>query len=289
MFCCCRGTDRAERGEAKRERLKPWRKKSAGPQRQEIPETFPFFSSRIFCPPLLLSTPPHPSHIMNSQFTTALARTLPSISRQCQFRPSLLRLARPFSSTPRTYETAKQKTRETERRLFDVQTEEDSPMSTISKMLGGQETPPPVTEEYSQIAETLEAQMIPYGDKQPPHHLHVYSHKHNTILTLTRPNGNPMLVRSCGHLGFRKSQRSGYDPAYQLTTHMFGQMQEKGLLLEIQRLDIVFRDFGPGREAFTKVLLGNEGRNIRGLVSRVTDASRIKFGGTRSRKVRRLG
>ena len=59
--------------------------------------------------------------------------------------------------------------------------------------------------------------------------------------------------------------------------------------MEIKRLEVVFRDFGPGREAFTKVLLGSEGRNIRGLVSRVTDATRLKFGGTRSRKVRRLG
>lgn len=234
-------------------------------------------------------------HNMNSQFTTALARALPSVGRKCQFRPSPLRLVRPFSSTPRTYENEKQRLRATERQLFDAQNEQSteglSPISTLTQMMQGKDKPPAVTEDFEHMRENLESALIkhPYGDKQPPHHLHVYAHKHNTILTLTRPNGNPILVRSCGHLGFRKSQRSGYDPAYQLSTHTFSQLQEKGLLLDIQRLEIVFRDFGPGREAFTKVLLGNEGRNIRGLVSRVTDATRIKFGGTRSRKVRRLG
>lgn len=129
----------------------------------------------------------------------------------------------------------------------------------------------------------------PYGNRNPPYNLHVYSHKHNTIMTLTRPNGNPILSVGCGTMGFRKSHRGGYDPAFQLSSHVFAQIQEKGLLRDITALTVVFRGFGFGREAFTKVLLGNEGRHIRPLVTRVTDATRIKFGGTRSRAVRRLG
>jgi small subunit ribosomal protein S11 len=128
-----------------------------------------------------------------------------------------------------------------------------------------------------------------YGNRAPPYNLHVYAHKHNTILTLTKPNGNPIMSLGCGNLGFRKSHRSGYDPAFQLSSHVFAQIQEKGLLHEISKIGLVFRGFGQGREAFIKVLLGNEGRNIRPLISRVTDATRIKFGGTRSRHVRRLG
>lgn len=148
-----------------------------------------------------------------------------------------------------------------------------------------------VRSDYARLAESLEADMMknPYADRAPPHHLHVYSHKHNTILTLTRPNGNPMMSLGCGQIGFRKAGRSGFDPAYQLSSHVMSQIQERGYLLEIKRLEIVFRGFGKGRDAFTKVLLGNEGRKIRGLVSRVTDSTRVKFGGTRSRKVRRLG
>lgn len=128
-----------------------------------------------------------------------------------------------------------------------------------------------------------------YNNRAPPYNLHVYAHKHNTIITLTRPNGNPIMSLGCGNIGFRKSHRSGYDPAYQLSSHVFAQIQERGLLHEIKGITLVFKGFGMGREAFIKVLLGNEGRNVRPLVTRVTDNTTIKFGGTRSRHVRRLG
>jgi small subunit ribosomal protein S11 len=235
---------------------------------------------------------------MNSTFVSALSKALPSISRRCQTHAPSFRLSRPFSSAPKTLADAKEKSREIERQILNTQSEQpandNSPLSAITRMMQGTDksrTSPNVSRDYSRMAESLEAEMIkqPYADRAPPHHLHVYAHKHNTILTLTRPNGNPLLSMSCGHLGFRKGGRSGYDPAYQLTAHVFGQMQERGYLLDINRLEVVFRGFGAGREAFTKVLLGNEGRNVRGLVSRVADSTRIKFGGTRSRKVRRLG
>lgn len=129
----------------------------------------------------------------------------------------------------------------------------------------------------------------PYNNRAPPYNLHVYAHKHNTIITLTRPNGNPLMSLGCGNIGFRKSHRSGYDPAYQLSSHVFAQIQEKGLLHEIKGITLVLKGFGMGRDAFIKVLLGNEGRNVRPLVTRVTDNTTIKFGGTRSRHVRRLG
>lgn len=128
-----------------------------------------------------------------------------------------------------------------------------------------------------------------YNNRAPPYNLHVYAHKHNTIITLTRPNGNPIMSLGCGNIGFRKSHRSGYDPAYQLSSHVFAQIQERGLLHEIKGITLVFKGFGMGRDAFIKVLLGNEGRNVRPLVTRVTDNTTIKFGGTRSRHVRRLG
>ncbi|KAB8238797.1 hypothetical protein ETB97_008199 [Aspergillus alliaceus] len=234
---------------------------------------------------------------MNTTFARSLLKALPSVGRSCQLRTSSARLIRPFSSTSGVASDAKDKSRAIERQILNAQPEatadENSALSAITKMMQGERTRTnhAVSRDYSKMAESLEAEMIkqPYADRVPPHHLHVYSHKHNTILTLTRPNGNPLLSMGCGNLGFRKGHRSGYDPAYQLTSHVFGQMQERGYLLDINRLEVVLRGFGPGREAFTKVLLGGEGKNIRGLVSRVTDGTRIKFGGTRSRKVRRLG
>lgn len=56
----------------------------------------------------------------------------------------------------------------------------------------------------------------------------------------------------------------------------------------IKALEIVLRDFGPGREAVSKILLGGEGKHLRGKIVRVMDSTRLKFGGTRSKKRRRI-
>jgi len=98
-------------------------------------------------------------------------------------------------------------------------------------------------------------------------------------------------------LGFRKAQRGTYDAAYQLGAFMMGKIQGQGMLNEnypgkggpIEYLEVVLRDFGPGREAVTKILMGAEGRKVREKVLRVMDSTRLKFGGTRSKKPRRLG
>ena len=123
----------------------------------------------------------------------------------------------------------------------------------------------------------------------PPHHLHVYSTKHNTHITLTRPDRNPIIAVSTGNLGFKKAARGTYDAAYQLGAYMMNRIQQEGLLAKIQQLELVLRGFGDGREAIKKILLGSEGMGLRPRIVRVTDATRLKFGGTRSKKPRRLG
>lgn len=125
-----------------------------------------------------------------------------------------------------------------------------------------------------------------FGDM---HHLHVYATKHNTHLTLTRPNREPMLSLSTGNINFRKAHRGTFDAAYQLVTYTFLQIVEKGFMPSIQKLEVIMRGYGPGREAFQKALLGTEGRLIKPKVERVTDSTRLKFGGTRSPAKRRLG
>jgi small subunit ribosomal protein S11 len=94
---------------------------------------------------------------------------------------------------------------------------------------------------------------------------------------------------STGQIGFKKSHRKHFDSAYQLAAYVMNKIQERALLREIDSLELVFRGFGAGREAVTKALAGVEGRRLRGKVVRVTDATRLKFGGTRSRKPKRLG
>ncbi len=120
------------------------------------------------------------------------------------------------------------------------------------------------------------------------HHLHVYATKHNTHVTLTRPNRDPMLSLSTGNINFKKSHRGTFDAAYQLVTYAVAQMIERGYIQNIQKLELIMRGYGPGREAFQKVLLGTEGRMIKPKVYRVSESTRLKFGGPRSPAVRRL-
>ncbi|MCJ1286271.1 hypothetical protein MMC26_005616 [Xylographa opegraphella] len=129
----------------------------------------------------------------------------------------------------------------------------------------------------------------PAAPVAPPHHLHVFSSKHNTHITLTRPDRNPIIAVSTGNLGFKKAARGTYDAAYQLGAYMMNRIQQEGLLAKIQKLELVLRGYGDGREAIKKILLGSEGMGLRPRIVRVTDATRLKFGGTRSKKPRRLG
>jgi len=124
---------------------------------------------------------------------------------------------------------------------------------------------------------------------EEPHHFHVYATKHNTHITLTRPNREPIMSYSAGNIGFRKAARKHYDSAFQLASYIMGRIQEQGINAQIKKLEVSLRGFGAGREAVTKAFLGNEGRFLRGKVVKVSDATRLKFGGTRSKKPRRLG
>ncbi|KAL8807431.1 MAG: hypothetical protein Q9223_002905 [Gallowayella weberi] len=144
-------------------------------------------------------------------------------------------------------------------------------------------TPPPLSSFDDTPRLLTDAPQLP-----PPYHLHVYATKHNTHITLTNPVRDPIISVSCGNIGFRKAARGTYDAAYQLGAYVMGRIQQQGLLTQIQHLEVVLRDFGPGREAVSKILLGSEGRNLRGRVVRVCDSTRLKFGGTRSKKPRRL-
>lgn len=124
---------------------------------------------------------------------------------------------------------------------------------------------------------------------EEPHHFHIYATRHNTHITLTKPNRDPLISVSAGNIGFRKGARKHYDTAFQLAGYVMGRIQEQGLNAQIKRLEVVLRGFGAGREAVTKALLGTEGKLLRGKVVKVSDSTRLKFGGTRSKKPRRLG
>lgn len=91
---------------------------------------------------------------------------------------------------------------------------------------------------------------------------------------------------STGQLGFRKSARGEYEAGFQTAAKMFAIMEEKGFL--DKDLELVFKNFGKGRGAFEDALKGKEGDRIRAKIVRLSDNTKLKFGGTRSPKVRRL-
>ena len=98
-----------------------------------------------------------------------------------------------------------------------------------------------------------------------------------------------LLSISTGNIGFRKAGRGSYDAAFQLAAFALRQISEKGMMRDMKKLEVVLRGFGAGREAVTKALLGTEGRVIRKQITSVVDATRLKQGGPRSKKPRRLG
>lgn len=163
--------------------------------------------------------------------------------------------------------------------------------------------PPPPT--LARLAETarFEAQNKPstLANIDEPHHITVYAHKHNTHITFTDPNRNPILSLSAGDIGLKKAGRGTYDASYQLAVYAFAKMMEKqwrvggkksksatATMQDVEKIEVLLRGYGSGREAFQKAILGSEGRAISHKVVRVTDGTRLKFGGCRSRQVRRL-
>ncbi|KAK4087682.1 hypothetical protein Purlil1_8013 [Purpureocillium lilacinum] len=128
----------------------------------------------------------------------------------------------------------------------------------------------------------------PRDDELEPYHFHIHSHKHNTHITCTKPNREPIISMSCGNIGFRKSRRGTFDSAYSLTKYVLERLIHTGWPMKIKRIELVLRGFGQGREAAVKVLMSPEGKVFRDKIVRVADSTRIKFGGTRSEKPRRL-
>ncbi|KAK7755527.1 hypothetical protein SLS62_002459 [Diatrype stigma] len=136
---------------------------------------------------------------------------------------------------------------------------------------------------------TISKQFENLGPPTEPFHFHVFSHKHNTHITVTKPNRGAILSMSAGQIGFRKAKRGTYDAGYQLSAYVMDKLNQGGWHKVIKSMEVVLRGFGHGREAATKVLLGAEGKMIRGAITKVSDATTLKFGGTRSPRPRRLG
>ncbi|KAI9243811.1 hypothetical protein BDA99DRAFT_529775 [Phascolomyces articulosus] len=114
------------------------------------------------------------------------------------------------------------------------------------------------------------------------HQLHINASPNNTIITLTRPNGSPLITTSGGSAGFKKAARSGYEAAHQAAMQLLEKKQAKNL--QVSNIHIILKGFGAGRDAAFRALISGD----KWTVKRLTDATPVPFGGCRPKKARRL-
>lgn len=120
-----------------------------------------------------------------------------------------------------------------------------------------------------------------------PHRLHVQATRNNTIVTFTMPTGEPLSRASGGSVGFRKSQRSGYEAGYRAAVRVFKDVQAHKKQWNVRTVEMLWNGFGQGREAVFRALQANEGETVRGMVRSMTDKTPLKIGGVRPKKRRR--
>lgn len=120
-----------------------------------------------------------------------------------------------------------------------------------------------------------------------PHRLHVSSSPNNTLITLAGQDGSKLVTHTGGSVGFKGSQKGGYEAAYRAALAMFesiAQRRRDRVGSPIVRMELVFKGFGEGREAVYRALLSPEGTNVRNAVVFISDATKLKIGGTRAKK-----
>lgn len=161
-------------------------------------------------------------------------------------------------------------------------------MASLSQSLGILKNANKTNVDTSALGGSFNQTLQKKEDDVEPFHFHIYSHKHNTHITCTKPNREPIISMSCGTIGFRKSRRGTFDSAYSLTKYVLERLIHAGWPMKMNRLEVVMRGFGQGRDASLKVLMSPEGKVLRDKIVRVADSTRVKFAGTRSEKPRRL-
>ncbi|KIK95651.1 hypothetical protein PAXRUDRAFT_826809 [Paxillus rubicundulus Ve08.2h10] len=143
----------------------------------------------------------------------------------------------------------------------------------------------PVTPSQSSTHNTKDFSPVP-----PKYRFFASYSRNNTKVFLYRPDGRlvPQGWWTGGSCGFKGANRKGYEAGYQCAIRAFKRLEE--LIEEKGRisLSVHFAGFGKGRSAVESVFLTSEGEKIRPLVVEVEDRTKIKIGGTRSKKARRV-
>lgn len=145
------------------------------------------------------------------------------------------------------------------------------------------EPPQPPRNAYPSPANPVKATES-YTRTIPRYRLYVTATRNNTLITFTRPNGNPIATITGGTAGFKGAKKSSYEAGYTCATKAFGlikQVKEEDNKMD---LELFLSGFGQGRDAVYRALMSEEGSWVKDMIVRLTDKTPIKIGGTRSKK-----
>ncbi|KAI0751481.1 hypothetical protein C8Q80DRAFT_1098140 [Daedaleopsis nitida] len=125
---------------------------------------------------------------------------------------------------------------------------------------------------------------------RPMYAVYVKASRNNTIVTFARPKDRllaPLVTLTGGKLGFKKSNRNGYEAGYQCSVGIIAAMEKELERTEFE-WELYLNGFGQGRDAMLTALTTAVGEKVKPLLKRVTDRTPLKIGGTRGQKTRRV-
>ncbi|TFK86499.1 translational machinery component [Polyporus arcularius HHB13444] len=123
--------------------------------------------------------------------------------------------------------------------------------------------------------------------KAPLYAVSVKSTRNNTIATFARPDGNQLVTLTGGKLGFKKSNRNGYEAGYQCAVGIIGAIEKEMARVDLD-WELFLKGFGQGRDAILTALTTAVGEQVKPKLRRITDRTPLKIGGTRGQKTRRI-
>ncbi|KAI0771945.1 hypothetical protein BD413DRAFT_547163 [Trametes elegans] len=128
------------------------------------------------------------------------------------------------------------------------------------------------------------------AEVRPLYSVAVQATRNNTIITFARPSregGGPLVTLTGGKLGFKKSNRNGYEAGYQCAVGIIAAMKKESERREFE-WELFLKGFGQGRDAMLTAITTAVGAEVKESLVRVTDRTPIKIGGTRGKKARRI-
>jgi ribosomal protein S11 len=139
------------------------------------------------------------------------------------------------------------------------------------------------------VAQTRPAPLpLPYGVLRRPgyFHLHFVTETKNTHVTITDYKREVVVSMSAGQVGtYKHSKRASHEAGYDTAVAVFERFLKKDY--KIEQLELVLKGFGPGRAGGVSALNGQYGEPFMKKVVRVTDATKLRIGGTRLRNKKR--